>query len=75
MCHGLVWDKTTCDNSEPTHINYVVFCVEQETETQETGLLHNTYSRIDAQHFYYVSHDTLSFPTFVYFTFFVFPMI
>ena len=75
MWHVLVWDQNTRDNAYLTYVHHVVFCVFLETLIQESGLWNNKLSRTDAQHLYYVAHDTPCLSTFVYLIFFVFSMI
>ena len=71
--HVLVWYQNTCYNYYLTRVHHVVCCVYQESALQETGLFHNTFLRIDAQHLYYVAHDTPFFFSLFLLKIFVFP--
>ena len=72
MCHDLVWYQNACDNYYITHVHHVFFCVDQETEIQETGLSHNTSSRLDYWNIYYFARDTLCLSNYFTWPFFVF---
>ena len=73
--HGLYWDQNARDNAYPTHVNHMFCCVDQETSIWETDLWHNIFSLPGARQLYYVAHNTLCLPTFLYLTFFMFSMI
>ena len=73
--HVLVWYQNARDKYDLTRVQHVVCCADQKIAIQETGLSHNTSSRLDARHLYYVAHDTPCLSTFFYFAFFVFYVI
>ena len=65
MRHVLVCYQNACGNAHLTQVHYVVCCVALETLIWGTSLLHDTFSRTDNQHLYYVAHDPLVLSTFL----------